>query len=55
MPLEVRELVIKAQVGNKMNSRGTVGNDNESHSNQEDMIKQCVDKVLEIMKDKNER
>ncbi|MEO1259489.1 MAG: DUF5908 family protein [Bacteroidota bacterium] len=55
MPLEVRELIIKAQVGNDTNSRGPLTNASPGHSGQEAMIKQCVEKVLEILKEKAER
>ncbi len=55
MPLEVRELVIKAQVGNELNNEGPVENTDNSHIGQEEMIKLCVEKVLEILKDKEER
>lgn len=52
MPLEIRELVIKATVGGEKsnassNSGGTNGN--------ELSINEIVDKVLEIIKEKNER
>jgi len=55
MPLEVRELVIKAQVGSNMSSQGTVENNHPDHNSNEDMIQQCVEKVLEIIKEKSER
>ena len=55
MPLEIRELVIKAQVGNEMNSDGSVERNDSSYANQEEVVKQCVEKVLEIIKEKMER
>ena len=57
MPVEVRELVIKATVAGENNSQAAAqGNASGSNSAPgEDMIKACVEKVLEILKEKNER
>jgi len=57
MPVEVRELVIKATVSGENNSQAAAqGNASGSNSAPgEDMIKACVEKVLEILKEKNER
>ena len=58
MPIEVRELIIKATVvresggGSSGASSGAGGNDS---SPTEELIKICVEKVLEIIKDKNGR
>jgi len=59
MPVEIRELVIKAiveQEGVGTTSRGTssVSPDN-AVSSQEETIKLCVEKVLEILEDRDER
>jgi len=57
MPIEVRELVIKAAVTQEGNglqpSGGATSSQNESAG--EELIKICVDKVLEILKERNER
>lgn len=57
MPVEVRELVIKATVANENNStaaaQGQASGSNTAPG--EDMIRACVEKVLEILKEKNER
>ena len=55
MPIEVRELVIKAQVGNTTSEQGTTENNTPTHSGQDEIIKQCVEQVLEIIKEKEER
>jgi hypothetical protein len=57
MPIEIRELVIKATVTQDSGNAGakasvTAGN-NVSAS--EDIINTCVEKILEILKEKNER
>lgn len=58
MPIEVRELIIKATVvresggGSSGATSGAGGNDS---SPTEELIKICVEKVLEIIKDKNGR
>ncbi|MDJ0646694.1 MAG: DUF5908 family protein [Flavobacteriaceae bacterium] len=53
MPVEIRELVIKAKIGNEESS-GTAssGNGNEK---QEVAINEIVEKVLQIIKEKLER
>jgi len=59
MPIEIRELVIKATVdGAQGSANGTNApgkGTSSSHSPGEDLIKECVDKVLAILKEKNER
>ena len=58
MPIEIRELVIKAEVGHRDGGQRT-GNESSSsmqHSQQdEQLIKTCVERVLEIIKEKSER
>ena len=58
MPIEVRELVIKATVqqSNSTGSSGASGgaNNNNVSGNQE-IINLCVEKILEILKHRNER
>jgi hypothetical protein len=59
MPIEVRELVIKATVDQTQGAGSNTsapGKDTSSGSSAgEDLIKECVDKVLAILKEKNER
>ncbi|MEP6727882.1 MAG: DUF5908 family protein [Bacteroidota bacterium] len=57
MPVEIRELVIKATVDPNNNSTNGTGSNNTGSNTTpgEEMIKLCVDKVLEILKEKNER
>lgn len=55
MPLEVRELIIKATVGEDAQGArpamaGNTNNEEENHT-----IKACVDAVLEILRQRNER
>jgi hypothetical protein len=59
MPIEIRELVIKATVdesqgaaaGSSAPGKGTQSNSSPG----EDLIKECVEKVLAVLKEKNER
>ncbi len=56
MPIEIRELVIKATItqegqSGKTSQAGT----NNAVTPQEEIINTCVEKVLEILKDKMER
>jgi Family of unknown function (DUF5908) len=59
MPIEIRELVIKATVGsgeNASNGGNTEGgNGGNAGAPSNDFIMVCVDKVLEILKEKAER
>ena len=57
MQIEIRELIIKATVtstGNLERAGGTSGEGNDVPPNEE-LINLCVEKILEILKDKNER
>ena len=60
MPIEIRELVIKATVDQSQGagtaSSGATGKGSQSNSSPGgDLIKECVEKVLAILKEKNER
>lgn len=56
MPLEIKELHIKASISDE-NSKSKNGNNTlpgKNDTNQE-IIAECVDKIMEILKDKMER
>lgn len=57
MPIEVRELVIKATVTQDSSTGATSGNvsGNNDVPEKEEIINACVEKVLEILKQKTER
>jgi hypothetical protein len=60
MPIEIRELVIKATVTDDSGAAGggtghAGGGDNNSVSSGEEMIKDTLDKILDTIKDRNER
>jgi hypothetical protein len=59
MPIEIRELIIKATVvqegGKAGAAEAAASSGNNDASPNEELIKSCVDKVLEIIKDKNGR
>ena len=57
MPIEVRELIIKATVehdSDQGNTSATGGNNNAQRPSEE-MINTCVERILEILKEKMER
>lgn len=53
MPVEVRKLVIKTTVveDNQSSSSATASSGQDAES----IIKECVNKILELLKEKNER
>ena len=58
MPIEVRELVIKATVqqsGSNGSSGASTSSGNNTVSGNQEIINLCVEKILEILKEKNER
>lgn len=54
MPVEIRELVIKATVSHEGNASGKAPAASGANNTQE-IIKVCVEKVLEIIKDRHGR
>jgi hypothetical protein len=54
MPVEVRELVIKATVDSDEKGAASPASDDQTSGNEE-LIKLCVDKVMEILKERNGR
>lgn len=57
MPIEIRELHIKATVENSQDggASGSSSNAGNEEEPAEELIKKCVEKVLEILKDKSDR
>jgi Family of unknown function (DUF5908) len=57
MPVEIKELVIKAVVNENGNNGGAASatSSGQEGGSQDAMIKLCVEKVLEILKDQKER
>lgn len=58
MPIEIRELVIKATVTqdtSKGSAQSSQSSSNNSVTPQEEMVNLCISKMTEIQKEKNER
>lgn len=61
MPIEIRELQIKVTVnqpqagGSVPAGGGDTGGAKEAATDKEKLIKQCIEEVLEIISNKNER
>lgn len=52
MPIEIRELIIRAEVdGGNATRNGSSG----SGANQAEIVQEVVDKVLDVLNQKNER
>lgn len=56
MPVEIRELIIRASVGNpnQGGSNNSTATDQEA-APKEEIIKECISQVMDIIKEKNER
>ncbi|MDZ4749819.1 MAG: DUF5908 family protein [Saprospiraceae bacterium] len=56
MPVEIRELIIRASIGNpnQGGSNNSNANDQEA-SPKEEIINECVSQVMEVIRSKNER
>lgn len=56
MPLEIRELVIRAQVDESQGPQGS-GQERPALTDEEQaaLVKACVEQVMQIIKDKEER
>ena len=55
MPIEIRELVIKTVVGPEGQGNGSSVTGTNANLPSEELIKTCVEKVMEILREKNER
>lgn len=55
MPVEVREIVIKGIVTEGKGGTGSPAGGNGQPQNSEEIIKACVEMVLQILKEKTER
>lgn len=58
MPVEIRELVIKATVNqdqNKFNSGGDPSGANDTYEERQSMVREAVEEVLRIIELKKER
>lgn len=55
MPVEVRELVIKGFIDGSGGNNGSAAAATGGNSAGEDLVKACVEKVLQILKEKQER
>lgn len=52
MPIEIRELIIKATVAGEGGGASGAGG---SEEDKQALIQECVDQVMEILKEKDER
>jgi hypothetical protein len=55
MPIEIRELVIKATITEDAQSLSAQQGNAGAASGSAEMVQLCVEKVLQILKEKNER
>lgn len=55
MTLEIRELVIKAVIGEEAGEQPPTGSDAASGASEEELVQQCVERVLAILKEQQER
>ncbi|MGZ4954226.1 MAG: DUF5908 family protein [Methylobacter sp.] len=55
MPVEIRELVIRAVVKDEHNQASDAGTERNEPQNQQALVDECVKQVLKILKRKQER
>ena len=55
MPIEIRELVIRAEVEPRQGQSQGAGQSPGGASDREELVRDCVDQVLEIIRQKEER
>jgi Family of unknown function (DUF5908) len=55
MPVEIRELIIKAVVDNSNSQSNKNTSQNNTPVNTDEIVARCVEQVLEILETKNER
>ena len=55
MPVEIRELTIKINLDNAENQGGGAAGGGNSDDAQKALVEACVEKVLEILKEKTDR
>ena len=55
MPIEIRELVIKATVDSQQNEGEGSSGGSDNGGGQEQLINLCVEKVMEIIQSKSDR
>lgn len=56
MPVEIRELVIRATIDSKgKEGGGGSGNGQASPQQKKEIVEECVEQVLEILRQKSER
>ena len=55
MPIEIRELIIKAEISDKTEKVEYSGSKQSNNLNKQQIIQECVDQVLEILKKEKER
>jgi hypothetical protein len=54
MPIEIREVIIKAQVRDAQGGNSTLGGTSQAND-MENLIQECVNQVLQILEDKKAR
>jgi hypothetical protein len=55
MPIVVKELVIRATVSERPASGSSLASSGQDQISREELIKECVEQVMEILKQKTER
>lgn len=55
MPLEIRELIIKAELGTKEGEGEAAQGGAKEGKAKEQLIRDCVEQVLEILRERKER
>jgi hypothetical protein len=55
MPVEIRELVIRAEVNPRQGGEGQPANGSGAAADREQLVRDCVEQVMELIRLKEER
>lgn len=55
MPVEIRELVIRAEVNPQQGGGASAQGDDAASSDREQLVRDCVEQVMELIRQKEER
>ena len=55
MPVQINEMIIRANIMEPVEKAGDINSQPQSNADKDEIIKQCTEIILEILKNKGER